>query len=932
MEDGRDSGSDRIEDLLEQLCDLDAAGRSQLLDQVCAGDPELRSQVDRLLESYDSAMKFVEQFPGVGRLASTAHPDRTFADGEIVAARFRIRRLLGHGGVGEVYEAEDLELHEAVALKTVLARLAADETLMERLTQELRLARKIGHPNVCRVYDVYQHRTAAGTRVPLFAMELLEGETLAQRLRQGPMAPHQALPLVAQIAEAIDAAHASSVAHGDLKPGNVMLVSTDGPTRVVVTDFGLARWLPPGSTLVAATTESRRWGTPTYMAPEQLLGGRITRASDIYALGVMCYEMVTGQQPFAGEAPMLLAVSKLRRQPRLPRDLVPDLDPRWQSAILRCLDVDPARRFRVAKDVVAAIEGKPRRKPWMIAAAAAAAIAIAWTGTKIIEPGAAISTSVARRAASERIVAILPISADTSAEESDVFTLGLTAALSDLLHSMISGQTGLHIIPSEEAINTGVRTPALAQHVLGATLFVGARVIEAGDRTELVIGLNEVSNQGFRLKDSRRVTVPSAEGGLLEKVADAAIELLDVDDAVTRQKRPSVARTREAEHSYLLGRGHLARGAADLPAAIAAFQRAIQIDGQFADAHAGLSEAYRLRYDATRVPDDLRLARESIDRAISIAPATARAHVIRGRLYLASSQYQRAAAELTTALKLDPDVPDGRRLLAAAHQGNGAIEMAEMILREAVARHPRHWSGHVQLGNFLYRQGRYREAEDSLVQASTRAPDNQTVMLSLSAVYLAQERFTAAESELVKAIKVAPDSLLYNNLAWVYILEGRFGEAVTTMEAAVKLPRADSLVWSSLARAYRWAGRKNWAQSAYMGALERADQEVRVDPSNAGVRGNRASLLVEAGRASEGLREIEAAVALDSAKANVIVFFHSAVVHEWVGKRERALQDLVLAARLGYSKGVIERHPDLARLRKDAGYRRVFEMAGTSTR
>jgi tetratricopeptide (TPR) repeat protein len=567
----------------------------------------------------------------------------------------------------------------------------------------------------------------------------------------------------------------------------------------------------------------------------------------------------------------------------------------------------------------------------MIAAAAAAAIAVGWTATRIIEPGAAISTSVSPRAAAERIVAILPVLAEdtgptSNGAESDAFMLGLTIALSERLHSMAAGQKGLHIIPAEEVINTGVRTPALAQHMLGATLFVGARVINGGDRTELVIGLNEVSDQGFRLKDSRRVTVPSAEGGLLEKVADATLELLDVDDAITRQTRPSAPRTHEAEHSYLLGRGHLARGAAHLPAAIEAFQRAIQADGQFADAHAGLSDAYRVRYDATRVPDNLRLAQESIDRAIDIDPSNARAHFIRGRTYLVSSQYQRAAIELTTALKLDPDLPDAHRWLATAHQGSGARDKAEATLREAVARQPKHWSDHVHLGVFLYRLGRYAEAEESLAKASTYAPGNPNVMLNLSAVYLAQERFAAAEAELVKAVKVQPDALLYNNLAWVYILEGKFGDAVPAMESAVKLAGATASVWSSLARAYRWAGRRDEARVAYGTALARADAEVRIDPHNAGLRANRAYLFVEAGRNQEGLSEIAEAVTLETAKANVIVFFNSALVHEWVGNRARAMQDLLVAVRLGYSRGVIERHPDLARLRKDPGYRRIIDM------
>jgi Flp pilus assembly protein TadD len=175
---------------------------------------------------------------------------------------------------------------------------------------------------------------------------------------------------------------------------------------------------------------------------------------------------------------------------------------------------------------------------------------------------------------------------------------------------------------------------------------------------------------------------------------------------------------------------------------------------------------------------------------------------------------------------------------------------------------------------------------------------------------------------------LSPDADLYNNLAWVYILEGKSSDAVAAMEAAVKLAGADSLVWSSLARAYRWAGRENDARPAYEKALARADEERYVSPLDAEVRGNRAYLLAESGRTDEALREIGDSLALESAKTNVIVYFNSALIHEWAGDRKRALRDLRAAAQGGYSKAVIERHPDLTRLRQDPAYPRTWEMTG----
>jgi eukaryotic-like serine/threonine-protein kinase len=924
-----------LQDILGRLSALDVSERHALLHEVSGGDPDFADRVKQILDNYDSALEFFQKFPGLLRDASEKTPARTFSDGEIVADRFRIRCLRGQGGVGEVYEAEDRDLDgELVALKTLRASLAGDERLVDRLTQELRLARRISHPNVCRVFDVYQHHTTSRARISFFTMELLAGETLANRLQRGRITTDEALPLVQQMAEAIDAAHAADVVHGDLKPANIMLVpSPSGAERVVVTDFGLARWLPVASTLVSTTLDSRPWGTPVYMAPEQLLGARITRASDIYALGVVCYEMVTGQQPFTLDSPLLLAVRKLRQAPLPPREVVPELDVRWQAAILRCLDVDPEHRFPFARDIVKAIERGPTgRRSWMIGSAAAVAasvIGVTWGGPTLIEGGKALSTLVARQVNPEQTVVILPFSQEYPSGEGNAFALGLTAAVTDALGSVARESRGLYVIPTTEVIDTGVNTPPLAQQTLGATLFVSARVATVNDHTEIAIGLNELSRQGFRLKDTRMVTIPSNGRAVLEPVTAAIMQLLDMNGSVGASPWDAGEALRlEAETAYLLGRGYLAQGTTNLAAAIRALQSSIQQHDQYAPAHASLGEAYLAQYVATRDASALSRAQGSVDRAIAIEPNDPRSRVIRGRIYLATSQNQRAILELKSALDLDPDAPDARRRLGQAYEADGAIDKAEETYREAIGRHPRHWSAHEDLAVFLYGEGRYREAEQSFVAASAYAPANLLAIRNLAAVYLVQERFEAAESELEKGLSIAPDAALYNNLAWVYILEGKFRDAVTPMEEAVKLSGADSNTWSSLARTYRWAtGHEHEAQRAYETALQQADEEKRVNPLNAEVRGNRAYLLAEMGRTDEALREMASTLALDNAKAQVIVLFDAALVHELIGDRKQALEHLLLAARGGYSKAVIERHPDLRRLRTDPGFRQILDVA-----
>jgi len=241
----------------------------------------------------------------------------TFRPGDVLAQRFKIMRFLAQGGMGEVYEAEDLELGGRVALKTIRPEIATEPRIIQRFKREIALSRKVTHPNVCRIFDLFHHRMEWGTgeaELSFLAMELLQGETLASKLRAvGRMTSAEALPIVEQMAAGLDAAHRAGVVHRDFKSANVVLVPAEedghhieGPgQRAVVTDFGLARSVDGGEGL---STGLGMVGTSAYMAPEQVEGGEVTPAADIYALGVVLYEMVTGVRPFVGDSPLSTAV------------------------------------------------------------------------------------------------------------------------------------------------------------------------------------------------------------------------------------------------------------------------------------------------------------------------------------------------------------------------------------------------------------------------------------------------------------------------------------------------------------------------------------------------------------------------------------------------------------------------------------------------
>ena len=267
-----------------------------------------------------------------------------FLPGSLLAERYRIVALLGKGGMGEVYRADDLTLGQPVALKFLPEEAAKDAALVERFRGEVRISRKVSHPNVCRVYDVGEVDGQT-----YFTMEYVDGEDLASLLRRiGRLPNDKALDIARQLCAGLAAAHAKGVLHRDLKPANIML---DGRGQAVITDFGLA-----GLADQLEGSEIRS-GTPAYMAPEQLAGTEVTERSDIYSLGLVLYEIFTGKRAFSAKNLAELVQSRNEGTLSKPSTLVKDLDPLVERVILLCLEADPARRPGTALSVAAALPG-----------------------------------------------------------------------------------------------------------------------------------------------------------------------------------------------------------------------------------------------------------------------------------------------------------------------------------------------------------------------------------------------------------------------------------------------------------------------------------------------------------------------------------------------------------------------------------------------
>jgi serine/threonine protein kinase len=333
----------------------DPAQRQAFIESTCSKDPQSLREVLELIELAQMSTGTASTETVESRYAQrNLRGNHCFAPGQVVDDRFRILEFINQGAMGEVYAALELNLQQAVALKTIRPNIAAHPGIIERFKTEVKQSLRITHPNVCRVYQLASHQDSGGKPVWFLTMELLEGPTLGSCLAEGgPIPFERALVLIRQMVSGLACAHQAGIVHRDLKPGNLMLVSSPSTgERLVITDFGLAVSASPREA-------GGRFGTPAYMAPEQASGGPVGPQADLFALGLIVCEMLTGNRP----ALDLSSAEKCGRQVNEWLASHPKLPPRIRPVVMRCLQFRPEDRFRDAREIVPLLDaGKPRSK------------------------------------------------------------------------------------------------------------------------------------------------------------------------------------------------------------------------------------------------------------------------------------------------------------------------------------------------------------------------------------------------------------------------------------------------------------------------------------------------------------------------------------------------------------------------------------------
>lgn len=697
--------------------------------------------------------------------------------------RYELLGLLGSGGMGQVWKARDRETHEMVAIKVLKPEVTLEPGALERFKNELRLARRITHKNVCRIYEFNRVGNTA-----YISMEYIEGQSLRSALRRaGALPQDEATRIVRQICNGLAEAHQQGIVHRDLKPENVMM---DSAGVVKLMDFGLARFLTTDSTTTAVA------GTPAYMAPEQALGLATDHRADIYSLGLMFYEMVTGSRPFPADSPIQAMLRRIQETPTPPRELQPDLPQHLESAILKCLEKEPERRFQSIVELQQTLESGEAVPPALLSKTTATSRASRLGKLKMAGWAVAVLLVVTAALFWYRHAHYLPIP-----EQKNLVVLPFTAlgggpdqiycdGLTETVTTKLTGVRALQVLPISQVKDRKADTPEKARRELGANLVLRATWQRAGPHVRINMSLLD-SRSGLALRSDTITASASDLFGLQDEVVNDMVQMLEVALQAGEASELGAHGTQQpsAYDYYLRGVGYLQdyTKLANVNSAVSVFNQALQQDPRYALAFAGLGQAYWRGYLLTHESEWLDDALNACRRSLEVDPISANGHACLGVVYNEKGEYERAAAELERAVRLNPNADDFLRGLANAYQKLGRTEDAEKTFRNAIALCPQYWANYSYLGYFYWSRGRYNEAAAMFQQVVKLAPDSFRGYSNLGGTYVALDRLDEAFPVLEHSIQIFPTASAYSNLGTVYLSRRQFPEAARWLEQAVKL-------------------------------------------------------------------------------------------------------------------------------------------------
>ena len=803
---------------------------------------------------------------------------------------YEILAPIGAGGMGEVWKARDSRLDRIVAIKQLKGHRPA------RFEQEARAIAALNHPHICQLYDI-----GPGYLV----MEYIDGKPL-----HGPLAVEDSVRLAIQIAAALAEAHSHGILHRDLKPGNIMLTSK-GAAKLL--DFGLAKWLAedPDAT---RTMEGTVLGTPSYMSPEQARGQSVDARSDLFSLGAVIYECLTGRRAFPGASSMGAMLEVVSSEPPPPSSTVPGVPP-WLDAVVRkLLAKNRDARYASADELIADLnQGEdvtahrttPRR-PVAIVALVLLGLLLAATPWWI----ARTHSGGARR--ETRQVVVLPFENLSHQPETAAFGDGLAEVVTGLLTRSGVFSDALWVVPSSDVRRFGVQTVADAGRTFHANLAIGGSVQRAAGGAAWVVTLAASDASRPHLLGSRTIRLKDSDAGEMEtKLISALVGLLDVPGRPVTQGGKAAP---PSDSRFVVARGHLQqydRGD-NLRLAVAELESIATAAPNYAPAQVALGEAYFRMYTGTKQAEWLAKADQAVRRAAEIDESDPDIHVMRGRILRATGQTEAAIRELQLALARHPGDEAALVQLAGAYESAKQPAEAEATYQKAIRLRPSFFPAYTNLGIFYMSQGKWRQAEEPLTIVTKLAPDHADGYTTLGSLLYYLDRLDDAQRLFSRSIELKPTAAAFSNRCAIEFDKRAMDAAVADCRKAVDLQPASAIAWGNLADALTESGRGVEALATYRLAIEAGDKLLAINPASPDLLASMAKFAAKTGQTRLA---IELAAKGLSQGTGVRTLYNAGKAYGLAGQCSRSLELLRQAFDMGYPRQEARRDPDLNRLR-----------------
>src|SRR5579884_594440 len=845
--------------------------------------------------------------------------------GAVLGNRYEIQQLLGEGGMGAVYKARDIELDRLVALKVIRPELAGNPAILQRFKQELILARQVTHRNVIRIYDLGE---ADG--IKFITMEYVEGEDLRTLLHErGKLPPQEAVGIIEQVCLALEAAHREGVIHRDLKPQNVM---RDRQGRIVVMDFGLARSLVSER----MTQTGAMVGTMEYMSPEQAMGGDLDGRSDLFTVGLIFFELVTGRMPYKAETALASLLKRTQERAIPISEIEKDFPERLSNVVSKCLERDPKARYQNVRELLSDLVGEthaptpsritrimlpvPVGRNWLWGAGALILavvlfFAIPVTRHLLIQPAATgVATPGIPSAKEGKYIAVLPFRV-----LGDQTSLGYVAeGLVEALNAKLFQMKELHVAASSEAEKTDTRQPLeKIGRELGENMVLTGTLQGSKDQMLVVVNLEDVAN-GRRVWSKEFPGRPEDLLTLEDQIYNQLVVAMSLKPSNEELARSSAHPTEDVDALQLYLRGREAmKGRQDpknVETAIAYYKKALDKDNRFALAYSGLADAslqmYNLKHDPVYAQEAVREAQT----AKQISPDLPEVHSALGSALNLTGQTASAIVELKKTVELAPNSDEGYRRLGEAYLSLGKKDEGLAQLQKATQINPYYWFNHNAEGTAYVHLGEFDKAAAEFQRVTELEPDNAQGWENLGIAYYDQGKWTQCIEAYKKALQISPDRYVAaSNLGTVYFFLKRYPESVQMFEKAVNLVPDDSTLMGNLADAYRASGGTAKAMATYDRAISLALKELQVNPRKAGSYGNLGLYYAKKGDSPRAIEAIHQARTIDPNDVQLI--FGEAEIQALAGHNKESLDALREALKKNYPAAEAENDPELDHVR-----------------